>query len=287
MKSPNILVIGDCAIDYTLYGSVHGIAPEAPVPVLKVEREEYRLGMAANVAVQLSKHCTPTLWTFFTSSQKWHGHFLFLIQQQNIKHKHFNVGFPLTIKQRSAVGNTYISRNDFETVKPLSIVAHLTPHIKELKKFDAIILSDYGKSVIGQPEELIGFLKEHTKAKIFVDPDKFKKDYEYMKAYCIKANKKEGLAISEKMSIEDALNSIPNDWVIITDGDNGCYSVFDTYSKIIHHKGVKPKTIGDVIGAGDSFLASLVYHDAIGWSKEKSIMQANKDASKCVERFGV
>lgn len=289
MKQPKILVLGDVGLDHLISGIVHGTAPEAPIPVLKVQKEEYKLGMAANVAVQLSKFCKPHLWTFFKSGTG--KDFLNFQEFQNqmivnglaYNWKHFESEFPLIVKQRTAVGNTYISRNDYETVCSINIIKSIKPHVKELKKFDAIILSDYGKNVIGEAEDLIRFLQQHTKAKIFIDPDKFKKDYVYMDAYCIKANKKEALSITGTENIMEAIQTMPAQWNIITDSENGCYSKSEIFN---FYPGIKTKLI-DPTGCGDSFLASLVYHYAIGWSKERCVKQANKDAAKCVERFGV
>jgi len=291
MKQPKILVIGDCGLDMLISGIVHGTAPEAPIPVLKVQREEYRLGMAANVAVQLSKFCKPHLWTFFKSGTG--KDFLNFQQFENqmivnglaYNWKHFESEFPLIVKQRTAVGNTYISRNDYETVCPVNIIESIKPHVKELKKFDAIILSDYGKNVIGEAEDLIRFLQQHTKAKIFIDPDKFKKDYVYMDAYCIKANKKEAEALTEQSGVTEAIASMPVKWAIVTDGENGCFTLSDNEYHWVH--AAKVKKVVDVTGAGDTFMASLVYHHCIGYNKLKSVKQANKDAAKCVERFGV
>ena len=53
-KSEKILVIGDLMLDYYYYGSVSRISPEAPVPVVKLEKEDYRAGGAANVCVNLA-----------------------------------------------------------------------------------------------------------------------------------------------------------------------------------------------------------------------------------------
>ena len=52
-RDKRILVVGDVMIDRYLWGSVNRISPEAPVPVVEIEREENRLGGAANVALNL------------------------------------------------------------------------------------------------------------------------------------------------------------------------------------------------------------------------------------------
>jgi len=51
--SKKIMVLGDIMLDHYIWGSVERISPEAPVPVLEVKREEYRLGGAANVALNI------------------------------------------------------------------------------------------------------------------------------------------------------------------------------------------------------------------------------------------
>jgi len=300
-KQPNILIIGDCCLDHTIYGTVHGVAPEAPIPVLKVKHEQYKVGMAANVAVQLKKYCEPTLWTFFKSKDTkeyyapYKNYYIFKDRIKNLMNwKHFDIGLPLIIKQRTCVDNIYISRNDYEYVSPINIVKELNKrkYIKQLKTFDAIILSDYGKNVIGEPKELIKFLKQHTKANIFVDPDKFKLAIQYQDVYCIKANQKEAEAITlctkgGGMYFYDRLIGLLGTychWPIITQGAVGVLSKIK--QKFVFVAAQQVNTI-DVTGAGDAFLASLVYHHCLGWDKKKCLKRANEDAAKCVQRFGV
>ena len=287
---PKILVLGDVGLDHYLHGTVYGTSPEAPIPVLKVEREEFRLGMAANVAVNL-RNLTKNveLWSFFALTNRETALFSLKLKLAQIKHKRFDEGFPLIIKQRGVHGTTYISRNDYEIVAPIDIIPSLKKHIKELKKFEAIILSDYGKNVIGKPEELIRFLKEvNPSVKIFVDPDKNKNVNDYNGVYCIKANEKESLAITGSSNVYNAMFhlGVCCQYPIITRGAN--LGLYWDKQKTSAASYFKPKLVEqvDVIGAGDSFIASLVYNICLGKTLKQSLNLACKEAAKTVEKFG-
>lgn len=284
LKHKKVLVLGDVCLDHFVRGECYGIAPEAAVPVLKVREEEWRLGMAANVAVKLKALMNDvTLFTAFRDTDEKRELFQSLLENHEIKHHIVDDGYRLTIKQRTSVGTTYLSRNDYEQVSDLDFVSLIRGrHFN----YDAVILSDYGKSVISRPTELIAYIKEkNPNCLIFVDPDKNKSVWDYEGAYCIKANEKESALITGENTIENALKlmdfccQLP----IITLGDKGCVWRENEQMKRMNAKKVKAV---DPTGCGDSFIASLVCNTVYGSSTKQSIKTACDVAAKAVQRFG-
>lgn len=291
-RIPNILIIGDVCLDKYNYGQVYGIAPESPLPVLKVERVEYRLGMAANVAKHLKTLGSDVTLVF---ASQWDLNFETLhelLYDNGIDYQLANDERQLTIKERGVVvassNNVYISRNDYEDTHPLDFkLLESTLNKINLKSYDAIVLSDYGKGVIGYPQELLTYLKSKTNAKIFVDPDKFKNSKDYKGTYCIKANEKEAVAITREKDLENSVLclGLECDFPIITLGDKGCIFIASHKSVKETVPAIKVKT-SDVIGCGDSFISSLVYNICKGHSELKSLRLATKAAAKNVQKFG-
>ena len=280
-KKSNILIIGDVCLDHTIYGTVYGTAPEAPVPVLKVEREEYRLGMAANVAANFkSLGCDVTL----VFGSQTNLTMMNLLADHRINYKCYHLSKNrLTIKQRTVTNNTYLSRNDYEDVMSIEML----PLLKkiDLKRYDAIVLSDYGKGTIAYPKEIIDYLQSKCTAPIYVDPDKNKSVEEYSYVTCIKANKKESLAITGQKNVYSAIGHIEENctFAIITQGDEPTLRVKGMY---VEQYEIPTTKMVDCTGCGDVFLANLVYNMAKGKTVDQSIVNANKAAAKAVGQFG-
>jgi len=280
-----ILVIGDVILDNYIYGDVDRINPEAPVPVLRVGREESRLGGAANVAANITSlggSCT-------------------LIGQVGRDRSGEKI---LDLLNGAGIKSCLIEREDFKTITKTRIVArnqqvirvdHEEPqslddgHIGRVKavleseKYDVIVISDYAKGMIS------GKLMDVVKAqgvKIIVDP-KLPNEGNYNGAYVITPN----LIESGKMCTENDLTlrgrklaELMGSNIVITRGADGA-SLF-TVDGAHHYVPARKREVYDVVGAGDTFVSGLSLGIAAGLDLEMACSLANTASGIAVEKIG-
>jgi D-beta-D-heptose 7-phosphate kinase/D-beta-D-heptose 1-phosphate adenosyltransferase len=153
MVGRRVLVVGDSALDAYVAGEVERISPEAPVPVLAVEREEFLLGGAANVAKCLvALGARPTLCTVVGEDADGE---LFRNEAESLGIPKTGIlvdrGRRTTRKTRIVARQQQVIRLDRETVAPLSpaLEKRLTAAVaRAVKRADAVVLSDYSKGVL-------------------------------------------------------------------------------------------------------------------------------------------
>ena len=150
-----VLVIGDVMLDHYLFGQIHRISPEAPVPIVDIEYEESRLGGAANVALNLaSLGAKPTLMSVIGDDKA--GQTIFsLLKKHQIHHDYI-----ITSKSRTTAVKTRIFDDERQVVRfdteddsdvSAELEAQLINDFSELLKtvkFHAIIVQDYNKGVL-------------------------------------------------------------------------------------------------------------------------------------------
>lgn len=269
-----IIVIGDVMIDSYIWGSVDRISPEAPVPIVAVEKRENRLGGAANVGINIkSLGATPFLCSVIGKDQKG-DEFLQLMKdgdlpQRGILQSNKRI---TTTKFRVIGNNTQILRvdeeiqSDLEKEEQQNLFENITEIIEE-ENIDAIIFQDYDKGIIN--ESLITSVVDFANKKsipIVVDPKK-KNFLNYKNVSLFKPNLKEikeGLNINfdadDNDQVEDAvgklqsainaeivLNTLSEKGVFIRWKENNTFK-----SEII---GAHLRNIADVSGAGDTVIS--------------------------------
>jgi len=169
-SSVRIGVIGDMMLDTYWWGNVERISPEAPVPVVTVERREYRIGGAGNVALNLASLGTPVAVFSVLGNDDDARILTGLLDEKKI-----NTGFLLnaenritTNKMRVISRNQQMMRLDSETLLPLTydqeqkLIASVKRFIQE-KSPSAIIFEDYNKGVLTEKviHEVIEMCKKH------------------------------------------------------------------------------------------------------------------------------
>jgi D-beta-D-heptose 7-phosphate kinase / D-beta-D-heptose 1-phosphate adenosyltransferase len=155
MVGRRVLVVGDSALDAYVTGEVERISPEAPVPVLAVEREEFVLGGAANVAKCLvALGAKATLCTVVGADADGE---LFKSEAESLGIAKSGIlvdrGRRTTRKTRIVARQQQVIRLDRETVAPLSpeLERRLSAAVaRAVKRADAVVLSDYSKGVLSQ-----------------------------------------------------------------------------------------------------------------------------------------
>jgi rfaE bifunctional protein kinase chain/domain len=264
-SKPKILVLGDVMIDSYVYGDVKRISPEAPVPIIDVEKKIDRLGGAGNVVLNLQNLGVEVNLATIIGSDFNGGLFERLLKKNNLstqfvlKSKNVNT----TKKTRFLSGSYQLLRmdNDSKGFKKRDTVLLERKIIPMITYYDAIIISDYNKGVCSEfliKKVIVSANKEG--ASTFIDPKGDKWD-KYLNATCLTPNtteiegelkqslntdaefKKAAVALNEKYKL---------DYSLITRGANGM-----TYcdGHTVHHQKVGKKEVYDVSGAGDTVIA--------------------------------
>ncbi|HNW99110.1 MAG TPA: bifunctional ADP-heptose synthase [Bacteroidales bacterium] len=275
-SSQTIMVIGDVMIDSYLWGKVERISPEAPVPIVSVNKRENRLGGAANVALNLlSLGATPILCSVVGTDQKGND-FYEMLESLHLTGKGIIAcdDRVTTTKFRVIGNNAQMLRVDEETENNISekdeekLIKSIRDIIKN-NKINAIIFEDYDKGVITAKviQETVKTAKEHS-IPVIADP-KRKNFNEYKNITLFKPNLKE-LKEGTKSDIIKSQSEIDNavevlhknnniEMIMVTLSDAGMYiSVKDkAVGKTIFKKLIPAhiRNIADVSGAGDTVIS--------------------------------
>ncbi|MBM3632529.1 MAG: D-glycero-beta-D-manno-heptose-7-phosphate kinase [Alphaproteobacteria bacterium] len=301
LQDKHILCLGDLLLDRFVYGNVHRISPEAPVPVLKINRDFLALGGAGNVVRNLSSLGCNTI--FIGNIGK---------DDAGQKTKDLLSDLPhvkayLTTEGRTSVKSRFIShsqqllRVDDEIVAMPSegILKNLKDMVLEhLPSTQVVILSDYGKGAL--PAELCQFVILAAKAAgipTIVDP-KGQDFSRYKGATLLTPNEKELREVSltplqSDQDIVDAMAQIRDlylvDGVLVTRGAKGMVLLSPSTSKSTPdpiHIPAQAREIYDVSGAGDTVIATLSAAVSVGHSFEDATRLANIAAGIVVGKVG-
>ena len=299
-----ILLIGDSCLDIFVEGIVTRISPEAPVPVFSYKYEKSYAGCAANVALSLKRLGLDVDLLCFISDDEDGEILLNKLKTEGvnteyiIREKHDTKIFT-PVKKRIVSESHHICRIDKEpSPKEIKSISNKFFE-KNLKKaisnnyYSYTVISDYAKGLINK--DSYNFINNYSKSPIIIDPKPINKIV-YKNAFILKPNKKELLEIANidlDLSNEDIFkfkkpifefifqNNIKN--LIVTDGINGSFLIKD---KEIKHFPSKKVEVYDVSGAGDSFLAALVFYCSEGKDIFESIEFANIAASTTIIHSG-
>lgn len=293
----NVLIVGDVMLDEYLIGDATRISPEAPVPVVEVRRKRYAAGGAANVAANvasLGAHVT----LLGTMGQDRPAELL----QETLQKSGVNASAlvkserPTTCKTRVSSGQQQIVRFDVEDRSPLSpaICSELLERFRSLLTVcDLCILSDYSKGVVstGFSQTAIAVSREQGKP-VIVDPKG--SDYKkYKGCTLLTPNQKEaaiatGIAAEDEDGIVAAGNSLlatlPGSAVLVTRGPDGM-TLFRPKARPLTIS-TEARAVFDVVGAGDTVIATLAIALAAGLSLEIAVSLSNIAAGIAVGKHG-
>ena len=293
----NILVVGDLMIDHYLWGSCDRISPEAPVQVVDIKKETTTLGGAGNVINNLVSLGANVSVASVIGKDDIANEMIELLEDIDVVTKNIikQEDRKTSKKSRIIASNQQIVRYDKESKEDITKESEkkLIESIKtDIEKFDAIILSDYGKGVLTDSftKELISLAQSYNK-KVFVDPKG--KDYsKYKDAYLLTPNKKEAIYatqidIVDEDSLKEALirlEDICNVRVpLITLSEDGI-AILDSGN--VKRFPTVAKEVFDVTGAGDTVIASLAFAIASGFDIDKACIFANLAAGVVVGKIG-
>lgn len=295
-KDKNILVIGDLILDLYVWGTVSRISPEAPVPVVEVNDESFRLGGAANVAhniVSLGGHASVIgIRGQDSAGEELANELAFRgVNCDGI----FISERPTTIKTRVIAHSQQVVRFDREDSNYVrgKTLKGIVDYLQSIApKFDAIILSDYKKGMVSSV--LVKQMLKHQKIKkkfIAVDPKIGHFPY-YKGVSLITPNAKEashgsGIEIKDENSLIRAGKKLQK-WlscgaVLVTRGKHGM-SLFE--KNRVTHIQTKAQRVYDVTGAGDTVISALTLAHAAGATLEEAAHIANHAAGIVVGEIG-
>ncbi len=292
-----ILVVGDVMLDVYCEGVVNRISPEAPVPILKKNKERYVLGGAANVVSNLiaseNKTAVLTLVGKDNNGRKIKkmlseiGADISMIREENR---------PTTTKTRFiAENNQQVMRMDIERTEPISErVANklINLFISNITQFDIVLVSDYSKGLLTPYllGKIINISNEHNK-KVLIDV-KGEDFIKYKGAWLLKPNISELKSLTKMpISSEEELiiaakflrKETKCEYVLTTCGSKGMVLVGE---KECHHLETVGKEVYDVTGAGDTTIAYLAGELSNGNSIIDAMEVANYAAGIQVGKVG-
>ena len=279
-------------LDRYWYGHVERISPEAPVPVVSVNKSDERLGGAANVARNVTALGGKCTLLAVCGDDKEADIIEKLLLDSRIegvleREKLINT----TIKLRVISMHQQLLRIDFEP--PASKDAHdrvLKDYMTKLPEFDAVVISDYGKGGLGFIVEMISAARKAGKS-VLIDPKG--DDYgAYRGASLITPNRKEFEQVAGRfMNNEDLaqratelIKSLDLGGLLVTRGEDGM-SLFES-GKPPQHVPVRAREVFDVTGAGDTVIAVIAAAYAVHADSREAVELANVAAGIVVGKLG-
>ena len=290
-----VCVAGDVMLDHYQYGKVERISPEAPVPVVAVEEEEYRLGGAANVARNTRSLGVGTGLIGCCGDNAGRSRIVDLLRDEDIGDGLVAVDGMATIqKTRVIAQGQQVIRIDKEDADPDMDTGHvLKALLRQMNhSAQAVILSDYGKGFLSG--EVLGGLRdsEFANCRYFIDP-KPGNFRGYPSPELITPNRREAELIwGQRMKTESDILSAGEsilkgcgaENVLITLGEEGM--VLLEASGSVYKISTQARHVYDVTGAGDTVVAVAAAAMAAGLDALHASALANIAAGIVVEEVG-
>jgi D-glycero-beta-D-manno-heptose-7-phosphate kinase len=291
LAKSRVLVVGDAMIDRYWYGAVDRISPEAPVPVVRVTREEERIGGAANVAsnvVALGAHAS--LLTVVGDDDASHKLEALVAGTGITPHFGRDAALQTTVKLRIIGRQQQLIRLDFENTPKREVLASQTADfIKLLPSHDAVLFSDYGKGGLDHVHHMIDHAQAAGKP-VLIDPKG--SDYSrYSGATVITPNRAELQQVIGGWSSEDELRTKAHALreklgllaLLLTRSEEGM-TLYDAQGEISVE--AQAREVFDVTGAGDTVIATLAALVGAGVPLRTAMPLANRAGGIVVGKFG-
>ena len=290
-RQARVLIVGDVMLDRYWFGNVDRISPEAPVPVVHVQRTEERPGGAANVARNVSALGGQATLLSVVGDDDAGRSLATLLEKEHVKTLfHKDAQLPTTVKLRVIGRQQQLMRIDFETAPSREVLEGKLGDFESLvDSIDVVILSDYGKGGLTHVAKMIDAAKRHGKP-VLVDPkgDDYSK---YAGATLLTPNRSEFREVVGRWKDENELaakaaqlrEKLQLDALLVTRSEEGM-SLFTSSS--VTHEPTQAREVYDVSGAGDTVIATLGLMLAAGASMPDAMRIANRAAGIVVGKLG-
>jgi len=298
-ETKRVLVIGDAMIDAYMWGDVHRMSPEAPVPIVEINKRESRLGGAANVALNIqSLGATPVLFSAI-GDDHYGDLFINLMKEQNLTCEGIQKisDRNTTVKTRIISDNKHVLRVDEERTDIINDenISSILEKMILANNFDVIIFEDYNKGLLS--EKLIQkAIKSAIQKGIptIVDPKK-ENFFAYRGVDIFKPNLKE---IKEGLNVEFDVQSdaelsknvallrtkLKAKSILLTLSE---YGVYYQNEETIYREKAHKRNIIDVSGAGDTVVSVAALALACKLEDEFLMRIANLAGGLVCEKVGV
>jgi D-glycero-beta-D-manno-heptose-7-phosphate kinase len=291
LAKARVLVVGDPMLDRYWHGAVERISPEAPVPVVKVSREEERVGAAANVAYNIATLGAKASFLGVVGQDEPGQRLEALLRETGIAtHLKRDPKLKTTVKLRVIGRQQQLLRMDFENEPDHEALASQSEDFQQLLTgHDAILFSDYGKGGLAHIPKMIRAARDAGKP-VLIDPKGA--DYErYSGATVITPNRSELQQVVGGWKDDSELRAkaqklreqLKLDALLVTLGEDGM-TLFDAQGE--SHVDAQAREVFDVTGAGDTVIATLAAFVAAGMSLREALPLANKAGGIVVGKFG-
>jgi rfaE bifunctional protein kinase chain/domain len=300
MSGRKVLVIGDVGVDRYTIGSVERISPEAPVPIVLVQSETLKLGLAANVADNIQALGGEPWLVGMVGADEPAREFKGLLKAAGIQASHLVVDRSrrTVVKTRVVSDRQQLLRIDFESLHALdaAVEGQLLDQVERLlPRADAVIVEDYAKGMLS-PRFLrrVFALARKAGKLVAVDPNTKTPVSHYVGASLLTPNTKEaealsGIKIRDEASLLAAgqaiLDATRARHVVITRGKDGM-AIFSAKSSRVRLIPTYAREVYDVSGAGDTVIAVLALALASGAELEEATVLGNLAAGVEVGKRG-
>jgi rfaE bifunctional protein kinase chain/domain len=291
LSNVRLLVVGDVMLDRYWFGDVSRISPEAPVPVVRIERREERLGGAANVARNAAALGAHTGLLGVAGADEAGDQMDALLKEGGI-HSYLkrDEAISTIIKLRVIGRQQQMVRIDFEDAPTENVLRDKLTQFKALlPDYDVIILSDYNKGALVNVAEMISLARAAGKI-VLVDPkgDDFTP---YKGASILTPNRSELQRVvggwkTEEQLLEKAQRlreELGLDALLLTRSEEGM-SLF-TADEVLHVH-ADAREVFDVSGAGDTVIATLATMLGTGAPLDEALVTANRAGGIVVGKLG-
>lgn len=286
-----VLVVGDVMLDRYWYGAVDRISPEAPVPVVRVEREEERLGGAANVALNVKVLGAQVTLLTVVGQDEPARKLRALLHARGVETALRDDPQLHTIVKLRVIGRAQqLIRVDFENEPDHEVLGQmLDAFAEQLPRHDLVLFSDYGKGGLTHIPRMIELARAAGKP-VLIDPKG--RDYRrYAGASVITPNRAELAQVTGAWGDEAELArkvaqlraEIGVGAVLLTRSEEGM-SLFEDAG--VSHEPARAREVFDVTGAGDTVIATLAVLMAAGLPLSQAMRLANKAGGIVVGKFG-
>jgi hypothetical protein len=291
LEQRRVLVVGDVMLDRYWHGSVDRISPEAPVPVVRVSREEERLGGAANVALNVKTLGSRVTLLTVVGTDSAAASLKVLLERQGIETRLGQDARLRTIVKLRVIGRAQqLLRIDFENEPDHEVLQQmLDDFMRELPLHDAVLFSDYGKGGLTHITQMIEAARQAGKP-VLVDPKG--SDYaRYAGATVITPNRSELMQVVGAWGSEEQLSeraqalraSLGIEALLLTRSEEGM-TIFDAQGSA--HEPAQTREVFDVTGAGDTVIATMAVLLAAGVDARDAMTHANRAGGIVVGKFG-
>lgn len=287
-----LLVVGDVMLDRYWFGKVNRISPEAPVPVVAVNRSEERAGGAANVAANVVAMGARCELLSVVGDDEGGGTLGRLLDQLGVdNHLHIDDKMKTTVKVRIVSQNQQLLRSDFESLPGHDVLARcFDDFANELPNVECVILSDYGKGGLPRIQEMID-LGVSVGVPVMVDPKGV--DFSrYKRATMVTPNLAEFEAVvgkcADEQQMEERAVALIRDLelsgLLVTMGSQGA-RLFSSEGEMVKCEPLA-REVYDVSGAGDTVIAIFSTALAAGMGRQEAMEIANIAAGIVVGKVG-